>query len=545
MDARVEFSRELSRRDLPLVPSAARGMLRALLPDGMAESLLRARLRWSPERIRLGTLYARRSREAYRFEQILRFPGDTLVTPTLSPREALETTAQVTLRPLEALSAEAVFFSVRDLLAPADAVQDPGLHPLLAGERWAAGPLDLGWETNRNLRTRVGFRPQLASWLRTDLALTTDYTSDRNAALVERAVLGSDTLLALLRSASGSRTTRASLTLDPAALARSVVEGEAGVGAESPGPGALVRALQSLDPLTVTRQGGLSSRFFREPVDPGVGFQLGWGDREGLRVLGADTAAMLTGRVSWSAATGLRLPWGVRIAGSYADSRIDILHQRSDREVRTRSWPDLRLSVAEVALPERVRGLLRTLSLGSGYRVSLTESTFGGFGLQRRTRRERQVPLELSASWAGNLTLRYRGSFAEGKGRDPTGDTRTERTSHTLLLSASLAETPVLRERLDGPLRATLGYQYSADVNCRVPAGVPGCVPFLDHLIRSLNLSLDTVILPLEVGLHVAYSDRRSFVGRHDGSSQFQVGIFGQFLFDGGAFVAPAGLPGR
>jgi hypothetical protein len=94
---------------------------------------------------------------------------------------------------------------------------------------------------------------------------------------------------------------------------------------------------------------------------------------------------------------------------------------------------------------------------------------------------------------------------------------------------------------VDGPLRVTLGYQYSSELNCRVPDGRTDCVAFLDFLNRSVNLTLDTVILPLEVGLHLTYTNRKSFVGQHDGSTQFQLGLFGEFLFDSGTFLAPGG----
>jgi hypothetical protein len=66
------------------------------------------------------------------------------------------------------------------------------------------------------------------------------------------------------------------------------------------------------------------------------------------------------------------------------------------------------------------------------------------------------------------------------------------------------------------------------------------CVAFVDFLNRSVNLTLDTVISPLEVGLHLTYTNRRSFVGQHDGSTQFQLGLFGQFLFDSGTFAPPS-----
>jgi hypothetical protein len=83
-------------------------------------------------------------------------------------------------------------------------------------------------------------------------------------------------------------------------------------------------------------------------------------------------------------------------------------------------------------------------------------------------------------------------------------------------------------------------YQYSSELNCRELEGRSGCIAFVDFLNRNVNLSLDTVISPLLVGLHLSYIKRSSFVGQRDGSSQFQLGIFGQFHFDSGIFIPPS-----
>lgn len=527
LDARAEFNAEVEAREVPVVPGFARGLVRAILPIGLEEKVLQARLRWTPERVRLGTLYDRRRQESFRFEEILLRPEDTRVTPTLSPREALETTAQVSFRPLGPLTADFSFFSVRDLLPPDESVQDPRLFPLLARERWEPGFVDLGWETHRNLRTRIGFRPTLAEWLRTDFTLSTDYLSDRSGALAEEWIQGADTLLLLQRSANGNRTTRASLTLEPEALARWL-----GYDPEGGGGGTLGKLLSALDPLRVTRQGGLNGRFFRDPVNPSAAFQLGLGSSRTFRFIDADTASIFTGRTSWTGGTGVGLPLNLRLSGNYSDSRAEIVNPRGDRTLWTRSWPDLRVSVPRLEMQERIRRFLESFSFSAGYRENLTETTFGAGRLQKRTRKERQVPVEVNFSWAGNLTTRYSGSVARGKGVDPTGDTRTERQSHTVLLSSVLEEPPFLGKQLDEPLRLSFGYQYASELNCRVPAGQRSCVPFVDFLNRSLNLTLDTVISPLRVGLHMTWTDRQSFVGRHEGASQFQLGVFGEFLLD-------------
>jgi hypothetical protein len=537
-DARAEYFKEIEPRDVRLIPGFAEGVVRALLPSGWEESLLGARLRWTPDRIRMGTLFTQRERESFRYEQILRRPGDSAVTPTLSPVEALETTAQVDFRPLNPLTAEFSFFSVRDLLRPEEATQDPRAHPALQGERAHLGSLDLGWETNRILRTRFGFSPSLAQWLRTDLTIATEYTTDRNAALVEELLAGNDTLTVLQRNANGNRTSRATVSLDPGGLATTLVGSEGRDSEES--SNGFARFLGALDPIFLSRQGGLSARYFRQAVDPGAGFQLMWVDREAARFLHGDTASILTGQTTWAGGTGFRLPFDLRVTGNYSESRTQILHVRSDRELRTRAWPDLRLTLGEVALPSVAKKVLETLSISSGYRENTVETTYGGRGVQRRYNEEWMIPLEASATWAGGVTTRYRGTFAEGDGTDPTGGTRTSRETHALLLSSSVSDPPLLRDKLDSPLRVSVTYQYSSESNCRVPQGLTGCVPFVDFLNRSVNLTLDTVIQALEVGLHLTYTNRRSFVGQHDGSTQFQLGLFGQFLFDSGTFASPS-----
>ncbi len=538
VDARAEYFKEVESREVDLVPGFAEGVVRALFPRGWEESLLDARLRWTPERIRLGTLFTRRDRKSFRYEQVFARSEDAAVTPTLSPIEGLESTAQVGFRPLEAITAEFTFFSVRDLLSPEEATRDPRIHPALEKERTDVGPVDLGWETNRVLRTRLGLRPSLASWLRTDLTVSSDYSSDRNAALAEGLVVGSDTILVLQRNANGNRTTTASVSLDPGGMVRSLVQGNVQPG--DPTPGRLFRLMEALDPLFLSRQSGLSARFFRRPVDPGAGFQFGWGGRDDLRFLDGDTASIFTGQTTWAGGTGIRFPLGLRISGNFSESRTQILHVRSDRELWTRTWPDLRVSLARLALPEAVMGVVESLSLSSGFRKTSAARSYGGRGLQERRNEEWQIPMEVSAVWAGAVTTRYQGTVSRGEGGDPTGGTQTRRYTHAVLFSSALSDPPLLGDRLDGPLRISMGYQYSSQLDCRIPEGQAGCIAFVNFLNRSVNLTLDSVILPLEVGLHLTYTNRRSFVGQHDGSTQFQLGLFGQFLFDSGAFTPPS-----
>ena len=48
-------------------------------------------------------------------------------------------------------------------------------------------------------------------------------------------------------------------------------------------------------------------------------------------------------------------------------------------------------------------------------------------------------------------------------------------------------------------------------------------------------MSLDTSVGGFEFGLQLSYDDRQSFVGQRTGSTQFQVGLFGQLDFAAGS----------
>ncbi|MCK5650049.1 MAG: hypothetical protein KAJ42_01670, partial [Gemmatimonadetes bacterium] len=253
VDARVGYNRDLPRRDLPVVPGFLGGIVRALLPESMENSVLDGRVRWTPERLSVDSYYFRQEHEALRYEQILLGPEDVLVVPTLSPRRGMESTAAVAFRPFEALTADVSYHSIRDLLAPEKAVRDPLVQALLQEERLELGPLDLGWETNRRLQTRFGFRPRLTSWLRTDLSVATLYSSDRNATLVEvTPTPAGDTVGELQRNANGQRDARLSVTLDPSAL---VLELVGDTMREVGSVGATLRSVGSaFDPLSFTWQ---------------------------------------------------------------------------------------------------------------------------------------------------------------------------------------------------------------------------------------------------------------------------------------------------
>ena len=142
--------------------------------------------------------------------------------------------------------------------------------------------------------------------------------------------------------------------------------------------------------------------------------------------------------------------------------------------------------------------------------------------------------------WGGGFATSYRTTRTRGEGTDPTGDTRRRRTTHVFTMSGSFVPPGNFGERLTRPVQASVRYNRAAQSDCRITSGNDECVPFVDQYNSTFNLTLDTVVSDLQVGFQASYNDRQSSIGQRLGSTQLQVGFWGQFIYNAGAF---AGLP--
>ena len=525
VDARLGYGRAVGRRDFALVPGFLRPVLRWILPSAWEESIVNGRLRWSPERLSFGGSYARTDQRALRFDQIVEGPEDSLVQATRSPRESLEGAMEIVVRPFRAVTAQADLVSIRDLLRPDEAVTDPRVQDLLEEERSEALGLDFGWQTDQLIRTRMNYEPRLGGWLRANLGWQTYYSSDRNATFVDRRVENGDTVLALQRNVNGQRDFTGQFTILPVALL-----GPSAADAERSGFDLFVRrALAAVDPISITYQDGITSRFNRDPVDPGFGYRFGIADMEGYRFIDADTATTLTDRTGWTARSGVRLPAAIQVGVNYRLSEANTLDTRSDRTFKRETWPDVSAAVTSLPLPEQ-QSLLRRVSMSTGFQRVRQETADGGLGQQRRFQEDERIPVDVAVVWGGGVSTSYRGSFVRGEGRDPTGRTERTRENHTFSISGAFRLPLGLAERLAGPLTTSALVQYTSDRNCRATAGGTDCVAFLDELIRSLMVRLETTVSRTDLRLQLSYTDRESFVGLRSGSTQFQFGLFGRFI---------------
>ena len=534
VDAGVGWTRTPEARDVGLVPAPARGLVRALLPGFLEDKVADARLRLTPERVSLGSSYFQQDSRVLRYERIVLSPEDEDAIATLRPRELLQLAADVRLRPFTPLTADLRLLQVRDLLPPEKAAADPQVQRLIRDERARWQGLDFGWETARTLRTDVGYRPSLFSWLRTDFDWTSVYRSDRNTNFVDESVIGTDTTVALSRDARGQRDWGATVSLSPSALATTWFG--AASDDDNEDVAQLRSVLSAVRPLSATYRDGITSRFNRDPVDPRFDYQFGFGGRDRYRFVDADTAATLTDRASWRLSSGVALPGGAGVQVGYLWSDSETLDIRSDRNTRQQTWPDVQATLPPIRLPSFTG--IRSINLASGIVRSEREITFGGRALQRRFDSDLQVPLDVSIQWLRTLVTTYRGAWRDGTGADPTGDTERKERNHRISVSTQLLPAGGLASRLDRPVSLSMIGTFRSERSCRITVAGEECVPFIDQVLRTASLQADTSVQGFSFGLQFSYDDRQSFVGQRTGSTQFQVGLFGQLDFGTADFTA-------
>jgi len=520
VDAFVGYRVLPDDRDIPLFPGWAGSALRKVLPPFLGERLAGARLRWTPESVAFHGELLDRDLSTSRFDRIIRTGEDSLVIATEAPRRQVTAQAQIRLRPFASLSAEADVLSGRDLLTVEELVEDPDSRKLLAAERSRLAGVDLGWEVDRHLRTTVSYEPRLAGWASTRVEMTTIYVSERNSDLIETRHTPAGTAQMLLRNVDGQRRLVATLSLDPKDMV-----------ARWGGPGTIgERWIRALDTVDFRYESGLTSRFNRQPVVPGAIYELGWGGRDDFLVIGRDSASTLSDRELIRMRGGLLLPGSYSVDLGYEHARHQTLDTRSDRKDRREVWPDVTASVTDVTLPGFLSEIVQRVSLSAGYRRQTRTLQFGTGARQNRFREEQAAPVSATFLFPRRASLTYRGRRDDSETSDPTGNTRSEKNSHSLSASAMLPSPVAVFRRQDAPMRITLSLTYRNEVRCRVQSEAAPCVAFIDQLNREASVSVDSTLRDYRLGARLHYLDQRSFVGRRAGLTRIQLAIFGQFV---------------
>ncbi len=568
LDAALTYDRKIDAHELDITPGFVDGLVHALFPAFLEKSqlfkeLTGAKLRWSPDAISFSTSYSNQQSRAYRYSTILALPSDTLVAPVESPRMGLQNTARLSLRPFETMSASVSVNSTRDLLPADRATTAPLQRQAIRDARGSVGGLDIGWETARNMTTSFAFRPRVASWLQPGLSYSAHFGTARNPSYLRIIADGADSSAALQRQFQADRTLNRTLQIDPGGLMSTLF----GARRDSTA-GRASRVLRSIGsavrPIDLTWIDGLGSQFERADGDPGTGYQLGLGGLGGFRVIGQDTAVSTNQRSAFRARTGLALPFQTQLALSYDGSDNSYLDTRGGQRTQHQAtWPDIQLQWGSIPIPGFARPVFRHLSMTTGYQHTDQRNVLGGAGLvleggaggpggggagatraQVRSTVQSRYPLQLSLGVGTIGTATYTGSITHGSTADPTGNAQEDQTNHTVQLSGAFRAPPMFRDKLKSPLHVSLSLSQQGERSCRfvqTTTESSGCVPYVDYMNRRIDLTFDTMLSDLNVGVQMSYNSRQSHIGTLNGTSQFQLGIFGQFDLSAGQL--PSDLP--
>jgi hypothetical protein len=182
---------------------------------------------------------------------------------------------------------------------------------------------------------------------------------------------------------------------------------------------------------------------------------------------------------------------------------------------------------------------IRSVTLSAGLQRTVRETEFGGVSLRTRLDEDVRVPVDVSVQWLGTLITAYQGAVRTGRGVDPTGDTERNEISHRLSVRSTWDPAGPLAGRLDRPVQVSLLAGYVSERTCRITRAGEACVSFVDQIRRTLSVSVDTGIGDFDVGMQLSFDDRQSFVGQRTGSTQLQLGLFGQLEFSAGSLPMP------
>jgi hypothetical protein len=508
------------------------GRIFSFLPDGVTES----RLRFTPTTLQVGATYVDLDAETRRYEEIVALPQDSIVVPIRTIDERLTTNVGVTFEPVSALTGRAFFTQGRQLVPSNLLVTGDGAQDLIDAERTSLFGVDLGWETARDLDVNWTYRPTVAPWLTPQATLDTRFKLSTGASFISQ----EETDTTLTRDFGSSRSLRLSAGFNAPAFLRGIF-GEQSSGAM----GAFFGFMDRIDVFTITWFTTLGSSFQRREADPGLGYQLGFGGFDKFRVQQGDTASRVSDSETLTLSAGFRLPLGAGLNVDYSDYESLVWSPNTQVDNQRKTWPNIGLSWNRLPIPSFLHAWVANLAFRTGYTQRNTSYMVAATN-QDRDSETRTIPfnfdLALTTQWSFNYNL----TLTDEERRDPTGVTFGDQTNQTLVVTGqinSLSETGTFRN----PIRISLRLSQNDQNRCRRlgaafvdlppevnPDEVPSCEPFTKLRIRNIGLTIGTDVPPFVIGLQGLWRDTQSELGQRPGSTQLEIALFGQFLFETG-----------
>jgi len=501
----------------------------------LPESVRRSRLRLTPTALQLGATYIDNEAETRRFEEIVGLPADTGVVPILTLDERLQTITTLNFEPIADLTGRFFLTQGRDLV-PTERVAQPGRgQELVDGERASVMGIDLGWLVARSVDVNWTYRPDIAPWLTPQFAFDSRFDLNTGPSFVGEQE--GDTVLT--RDFGSSRSLRVSAGFNTSAFLRSVA------GQQRSGlVGAVLDVLDRIDVFSVSWVASLGSSFRRRAASPSLGYQLGLGGIADFQIQQGDTASRVNDIETLTLSTGVRLPLGAGLNVDYSSNDLFTWSPRTPMRTRRTTWPSLSLAWNRLPIPRFLQGWIAGLGFRTGYTVRDNSSVIIGAD-QDRGSEITSIPLSVDLVLTTQWSMTYSLTFTDEERFDPTGVTFRDQIGHTFQVTGQLRPLSTTG-RFRNPIRVSLRFSQNGQNQCRrlgstlvglppLPGvDLPTCEPFTDLVIRDLGLTVNTDVTPFVVGLQAFWRDTQSELGQRLGSTQLEISLFGQFLFETG-----------
>jgi hypothetical protein len=528
--------RQVVDKSFPIVPGFVRSAI-DVLPGFISESVLlqnfkAMRFRWTPRQISLGADLTKSEDSRKRFQTSTLQATDSEVSAAVDLQNVLRPRTGLQIQPFPSIVWGFDFQSARDLVDPTIRASRPaGQEELERASRTFLG-FDVGWETNRNVRTDLSWRPRLASWFDTDFTMNTDYGTNRNVSYIQD--LDGDTTL--VRDLSMERDLGLQFEVRPDQFLSAF--GIAG-SQEATGVARSLRAFwDRLAPVRIDWGKTVSSTYDRRDLSPTVWDQLVLTGFNSMRVMGSDTASAAGDTRRWSVRGGYMFPLGLDFDVAYRSSDRQTLTALSERRVVDREWPSLSVRWRNVPIPGILDDVLRDINVTGGWRTRET-NTSTTTGQDRGSEQTvRSVGLLFVLPNRFNLTYDFDNTASERL--DATGLSQSNRSSHSVRFSGFL-QPPGFLPFVKNDMRLSLDYSNNGNSDCRALGGSgfgevnqtfrDDCTTHSDQTTQNVGFALDTDFTGYSLGVQFTWAGRSSGVGRQQSSNQFNFNIFGRFFF--------------
>jgi hypothetical protein len=500
-------------RSFRYVPGFLARLLRAIPLIGRA-SFLRgledARLRWTPVSFQFSSSYTGARGSLQTFRVPIATTSDTLATNARSLQASFRTQLGLTFQPSRSTAFGINFASTRDLKDYGDSTTIGVLTH--ESSRRVAG-IGLGFESARSLGMRLSYNPNLFTWARPRLNVTTTYglTRDPNGGVPERTAGDSAGGYRLPTAFTNARTVDFGGTMDFGRAMRALLGDSSRVA----------HLFDRVTPVDFLSHSDLRSQYYRTGFDPSFGYTLGLGGVDAFRALNGHLAVSAAHNQQNRVSSGVRLPLGFAFSASYATGTQQTWSVRGEGQAEndqtSTAWPDVTGRWVWSPRAGLLRQIVTSLSATAGLRVvkttsaqpplvlgtgASTDSAGGVYSSQEA----RSWPVSLTLSWAPRITTNF--SYTASRSLANNAGSVTRNTNNSLAADLTFAFRPPRQVLpLKSDIRTALRYSSSDNKGCVVLVGSSECISLFDSGRQDYNFSMDTDMPPnVSAGLALSYT---------------------------------------